>query len=538
MEVSKDYLSKLLGIIEEQKGVIQAQARIIEEQRLEIIKLKVHIKKQDDIISKLISEVTDLRIKVLEINDLKAENKELKRENKELKAEIKKLKGENSKDSNNSSKPPSSNKFGSRHRNNKKKSNRKVGGQAKHKGNNLNRSETSDADIIHSPDYCINCGIDLSKTDLSGYQEKYRQEIDIVVQKYIKNHHLGYKVCPKCGKVIYGKYPSHIKSNLQYGTTLRSFSSYLSTVQLIPYHRLSKLFDDLFNIPLSSASIYNFNTKVSNNIENTLEDIKSNILRSDLIHADETGLYCNNKRYWGYVFSNKSFTYLDFNKSRSKNALDEFGILNKYTGKLMTDFYAMYRKYPNIDNYFCNAHLMRELTFLHEIDGKYWAKRFFNILLSLKNLDRKAKNYKKEKKHLIYLLKSIIKTNLSIETRLHEENVKKIEEERLKKDLKKRRGKFAQTNAKNLLDRLNENLEGYLGFAHNINIPFTNNLAERDFRFIKIQQNISGTFRTEEGVSNFLRIASVISTLKKQNLNILESLKTILLGKKLILDYG
>jgi transposase len=260
-------------------------------------------------------------------------------------------------------------------------------------------------------------------------------------------------------------------------------------------------------------------------------------LKSDLIHADETGLYCENGRYWCFVFSNTKFTYLDINKSRSKKALDEIGILNNYTGNLETDFYAMYRKYPDIKNYFCNAHLLRELTFIHEIEGKYWGKRFMNTLLKLKSLDRTQNNFISQRDDLISSLKTIIKYNLEIETRLQEENLRNLEEERVKKRLKKKIGKKAQTPANNLLNRLNKYLDGYLGFTYNIVIPFTNNQGERDLRFIKVQQKISGTFRTLNGAKNFLKRASLISTFKKQKLNVLESLQDLLLGKTIAFDY-
>ena len=532
MEVSRDYISKLLGIIEEQKGVIQAQALIIKEQQLEISNLRNKVSKQEEIINKLVTEVKELRVKVLEMDDLRAENKELKEE-------VKKLKGQLSKNSNNSSKPPSSNGFKSHHYSKKKKSDNKVGGQEGHKGSTLNRSTEVDENVVYAPEICENCKYDLSEENLSGTQEGYRQEIDIVIKKVVKNHHLGFKICPICGLKSSGKYPHNIKSHLQYGNMIKSFASYLSIHQLIPYDRLSKVFSDIFKIKLSAGSLYNFNVKLSDSISenDTLEDIKDHLLKSDLIHADETGLYCENKRYWGYVFSNTKFTYLDINESRSKKALDEIGILNNYAGNLETDFYAMYRKYPNIRNYFCNAHLLRELTFIHEIEGKYWAKRFMTTLLKLKNLDRAQSNFISQRNNLVSSLKLIIKNNLDIETRLQEENLKNLEKERLKKGLKKKLGKKAQSPSKNLLDRLSKYIDGYLRFAYDIRIPFTNNQGERDFRFLKVQQKISGTFRTENGARNFLKIASVISTFKKQNLNVLEGLQDILLGKTIAFEH-
>ena len=55
-----------------------------------------------------------------------------------------------------------------------------------------------------------------------------------------------------------------------------------------------------------------------------------------------------------------------------------------------------------------------------------------------------------------------------------------------------------------------------LRFAHDLRIPFDNNLAERDLRMIKLQQKISGCWRTPEGAERFLKIRSYVSSARKQ----------------------
>ena len=521
MEVSKEYISQLLGIIEEQKGINNKLLKIIQEQDLEIKRLKKEVNKYKTGYENLLIQVKELQVKVLEIDNLKAENKALKLENQKLKLENKKLREELGKNSNNSSKAPSSNKLGFRHRNKNKKSKKKVGGQEGHKGHNLKKEELADEEITHVANSCPKCGTDLSKVEIKKIIERYRQEIDILTKKLVINHRLGVKLCPNCGAEILGDYPKHISKSVQYGNRLKAFSSYLSSYQLIPYNRLKILFDDLFSINIGAGSLYNFNKEMADKSEYLLEYIKKLLQESNLIHADETGLYCKGKLHYGYVFSNKNLTYFDINKSRSQKALDEIGILTNYTENLVTDFYAMYRKYPNLTNYFCNAHLLRELTFIYEIDGKYWAKRLIDVLINLKNLNKEDKDYHSKKKRYLKLFDKIIDDNLKIEIRLQENNKKT-------KD-KKSRGKVPQTKSKNILDRLKKYKDGYLGFVLDDDIPFTNNQAERDFRFIKVQQKISGTFRSFEGAKNFLKTSSIISTIKKQNLSVLDSLNNILL---------
>jgi len=63
-----------------------------------------------------------------------------------------------------------------------------------------------------------------------------------------------------------------------------------------------------------------------------------------------------------------------------------------------------------------------------------------------------------------------------------------------------------RTKAQNLLLRLDEREVEVLRFAHDFQVPFDNNLCERDLRMVKLQQKISGCWRTREGAERFLAI--------------------------------
>jgi hypothetical protein len=73
-----------------------------------------------------------------------------------------------------------------------------------------------------------------------------------------------------------------------------------------------------------------------------------------------------------------------------------------------------------------------------------------------------------------------------------------------------------RTRAQNLLLRLDEREVEVLRFAHDFQVPFDNDLCERDLRMVKRQQKISGCWRTRQGAERFLAIRSYLSTTRRQ----------------------
>src|SRR5690349_10985041 len=100
------------------------------------------------------------------------------------------------------------------------------------------------------------------------------------------------------------------------------------------------------------------------------------------------------------------------------------------------------------------------------------------------------------------------------------------------------KGRPKQSKAKNLLDALLLRAEQVLALLDDLRIPFTNNQAERDLRWAKVQQKISGTFRSATGATAFCRIRSYLSTMQKQGHPMLCALSAVFLGRPFPIAWG
>ena len=209
--------------------------------------------------------------------------------------------------------------------------------------------------------------------------------------------------------------------------------------------------------------------------------------------------------------------------------MNDIGILPLFRGTAVHDHWSSYSGYKCI-HALCNAHHLRELTFIWEQKKEKWAEKMNKCLCDMWD---SVKHFRKYRKTLpADLLQFYLKKYRRI-LREGFEYHKKIKKPVAIKDILKR-GRKKQAPGKNFLDRLKDFEDWVLLFMHDFTVPFDNNLAESDIRMTKLKQKISGCYRSQEGAMYFCRIRGVISTLRKRDKNILGSLKLAFSGMDLI----
>lgn len=461
---------------------------------------------------KLVEGLLDVIEKLNEIVEI--QNKKIE----SLERKVYELESKVNKNSQNSSKPPTTDIFRNNQNNSREKSGKKPGGQMGHEPHKLQLSDKPDEIIVHKAERCSYCNSSLKNTPVIELEKRQIFEIPVIKLKVIE-HQSEVKLCMCCNHLTKGKFPLELSKTVQYGKAVCSFIAACQTFLLLPYKRTTEFFNYLFDHKISQGTIKNINERLYNNLDKTEQKIKESIIKSNVINQDETGIYIEGKRQWLHCSSTKDLTFYQADKNRGKIAFDNIGIIPEYKGSLIHDYWKPYLGYSNCKHYLCNAHHLRELKFIIEQDPKQkWAKEMRALLKRTKKLVDKAKM--RGKSHLSHYLqnkyehlydKIILKA-----MRENPRNIKRTTE----------RGRIEQTTSRLLAERFIKCKKMILGFLHDFNIPFDNNLVERDLRMIKLKQKISGCFRSIEGAKYFCRIRGYISTAKKQGFNIFDALSS------------
>jgi len=294
---------------------------------------------------------------------------------------------------------------------------------------------------------------------------------------------------------------------------------------MIPYERITQMIYDIASHKISTGTINNFLKQQHQKLEKFEINIKELLQKQDVLHSDETGANIQGNIHWIHVASSQIATLYMIHKKRGKEAIEHMNILPHFKGVLVHDHFSSYNRYSCKHSY-CNAHILRELNGITENEGVRWSQDLHSLLTTMNHEVHKTKNSGKSQI-------SAIKTKNLIQ------NYHKITESAFKyypppdKQIKKR-GRTKQQKGKNLLDRLVKYEDETLRFLVDFRVPFTNNLAERDLRMIKVKEKISGCFASFNGGEMFCRIRSYISTLKKNNISVLQGLKDALEDKAYI----
>lgn len=447
---------------------------------------------------------------------LHQENVTLRRENAALKQKVAELLRRLDKNSSNSSKPPSSDGLKKPPRVFKSlrgRSGKSSGGQVGHKGDTLREVDKPDRIERHAATTCRHCKACLTAAMVT--REERRQVFDLPQPRLeVTEHRASVYCCLHCNGVTKAAFPDTVAAHVQYGSRVRAAAVYLNVQQLIPEDRVCETMADLFAAAsLCPASVVAWTAKAAEAQAPVVAHIAARVVAAKVRHLDETGFRIGGKTRWLHSTSTAVYTLYRIGETRGdvpRTMAD---------GVIVHDHFKPYYTLRGPLHALCNAHHLRELQALIEIEKEAWAGVMHELLCAANKQVRQAKAgdavalAEADRQRIAAAYDAALVMGFD----LHEGQAPLVRSPGA-------RGRPPRRTGHNLLLRLRDCKDDVLRFIADFDVPFTNNQAERDIRMMKLRMKISGGFRTLAGAETFATMRSVISTIRKHGINILRAL--------------
>jgi transposase len=428
------------------------------------------------------------------------------------------------KDSSNSSKPPSSDGLRKPARAERRAAerleHRRPGKQPGAPGAHLAQVAEPDEVFWYAPGRCGGCGLDLADASVVGVEA--RQVFDLPPLRLLASEHRAERRRCVCGTTTAAAFPDHVRAAACYGSGVRALVCYLCVHQHLPVDRAAQLLADVLGAPLATGTLAAVVAEGAAGLEGFARVVREGLAAAPVAHFDETGARVAGRLHWVHSASTSLLTLLSVHPKRGKVAMDAAGVLPGFVGVAVHDGWSPYWRYEDVRHALCGAHLLRELEAITDEPGQGWAAGMAELLVDVKLAGDRAR------------AAGVQRVDDTARARLH------ARYERLLVDgqaanppppaNRRRRGRARRSPAARLLARLDTHREEVLRSLDDTRVPFDNNQGERDLRMVKLQQKISGCWRTLAGAEAFLALRSYIATARKQGMNPLAVLRQLFAG--------
>src|SRR5690349_4677891 len=172
---------------------------------------------------------------------------------------------------------------------------------------------------------------------------------------------------------------------VQYGPRIGAVAPYLLHYELLPGKRLARRMADLFGLTLATATIARFSRECATGYAGYADAVRDRVATAVVKHLDETGFRIGGKTQWLHIASTIWLTFCRVSAKRGS-------LLANVTGIVVHDHWKPYYRMTGVLHALCNAHHLRELKALVEIEKEDWARRMQRLLRRACHASNLARN--------------------------------------------------------------------------------------------------------------------------------------------------
>ena len=525
----KEEVEQKLKMIKPEKQIIEVKTKpntrglYKDHEKLQKKYTKIKLENKHLLLRVLVAEDAERRYKKKEeklnnqIREINIKNKDLEEENKKLKREIERLKALTNLDGTTSGIPTRMTPIGKKKviPNFAKNTGERIGRKEGHKKDKLEpvSEEKINEHIKHELDKCPNC----NKSELVPTGEIIKKQVKDykIIVDCVEHEFIVYK-CGCCGKIVHALIPNHLKEDIQYGSNVKSIVLTLSNVGNVSLNKIRRILNGLSMEEIDPCEGYlvKLQKNGSKNLTNFIEELHQACITSKLLNWDDTVISIDKKQSCMRYYGNDFICLFKAHEKKNKEGLDEdkiLSLLDKNTVVEHDHNKVNYNPEYEFINAECCQHLLRDLKKVEmNLPNRTWCKEMIHLF----------QEYDHKRKELIdngidhFDNEEINEFILNIDTNL----LKGLEENENDPN------PYYAKNELTLIWRIMEYRDNYIYWIFDFNIPFTNNLSERNLRGIKSKMKISGQFQNIERAKDYANIRSYIETCRLYGVNEYESL--------------
>ena len=375
-----------------------------------------------------------------------------------------------------------------------------------------NRRQVADPDEVVpiEPDACSDCGTGLADAFLLRVYKRQVFEASPPPPPRVIQFEVAERVCPCCGKINEGVAPPWVTGRVQWGPGVAARGVLATIGHHLPYGRAAVLLEQLAGLGVSTGFLVNARRRAAVLLEPFMARVRALLGQAGLLHVDETPARVDGGLVYLHVACNDAYTVMHTG-GRTKEDIDAGGVLVDFAGVLVRDGYGGYTHLVDAQHVWCGAHTLRDLKAVYDADpdGQGGAQAMATTLTLALRDTRLARDRDQE---------TLDEQRLAFWRSAYAGAIKQMREDN------QAAATPLQQRGLTLADRFDTHRDMILLFIQDLSVPFTNNMAEREVRPVKVKQRSGGCWRTLDGFTDFAIIWSYLSTATKHGIDALDAL--------------